>query len=78
MSRSLDSIVVDEEFPQYQNYGKTLEDYIQFWLSSMGTFVGSRDAKEPTVILVGTHKDKLSNEKKARDYLDRIQERFSG
>ncbi|XP_060564052.1 uncharacterized protein LOC132723369 [Ruditapes philippinarum] len=58
LSCGLDDIVKDEKFPS-ETGDRTMEYFLKFWMNSIHSFVGSRDASHPPVILVGTHKDQL-------------------
>ncbi|XP_053379027.1 uncharacterized protein LOC128548398 [Mercenaria mercenaria] len=53
LKESFESMLIDEDFP---NNKYTMKSCLEFWLESVHSFVGSNDGKEPTVILVGTHK----------------------
>ncbi|XP_053376496.1 uncharacterized protein LOC128547540 [Mercenaria mercenaria] len=60
-----------------------MEYFIQFWMQSIHSFVGSADSTQPKVILVGTHKDKIkgSAEQKQRyikSYFDDVRQLFDG
>ena len=80
LSRSLDDIVKDEDFPTEAG-DKTMEYFIKFWLNSIHSFVGSDKASTPLVILVGTHKDQLPGTeteklKSATKYFENIRQLF--
>ncbi|XP_045170816.1 uncharacterized protein LOC123533243 [Mercenaria mercenaria] len=57
--------------------------FLQFWMSSIHSFVGSADGSLPKVILVGTHKDKLRGNKYEKEryiktYFENIRQIFDG
>ncbi|XP_045199795.2 uncharacterized protein LOC123554019 isoform X2 [Mercenaria mercenaria] len=57
--------------------GKTMKDYIEFWMNSIHSYVGNEDSTEPAVILVGTHADKLKNRIDAEKYIESVRDMFS-
>ncbi|XP_053381212.1 uncharacterized protein LOC128549077 [Mercenaria mercenaria] len=57
--------------------GKTMKDYIEFWMNSVHSYVGNEDSTEPAVILVGTHADKLENRLDAEKYIESVRDMFS-
>ncbi|XP_060557317.1 uncharacterized protein LOC132717775 isoform X2 [Ruditapes philippinarum] len=71
LTKDLDSIVEDEDFPDRKFNMKTC---LKFWIMSVHAFVGTKDGKEPKIILVGTHKadciSKSDIEKKFDDVYD--------
>ncbi|XP_060587848.1 uncharacterized protein LOC132743332 [Ruditapes philippinarum] len=80
LSKDLSTVVTDSEFPK-ETGDRTMEQFIKFWINSIHTYVGSTDGKNPPVILVGTHKDKLTgNELQKSDhahaYFERIRALF--
>ncbi|XP_053390938.1 uncharacterized protein LOC128553784 [Mercenaria mercenaria] len=82
LSSNLKSVVIDKDFPAESN-DRNMEYFLQFWMQSIHSFVGSEDGTEPKVILVGTHKDKIkgSTERKKRyieKYFDDVRKLFDG
>ncbi|XP_060585558.1 uncharacterized protein LOC132741420 isoform X2 [Ruditapes philippinarum] len=80
LSTPLSEVVKDSEFPM-ETGGKTMEQFIKFWINSIHSYVGSNDGSEPPVILVGTHKDRLAGDelqksKYADAYFERIRKIF--
>lgn len=75
LSKSLEENILDEDFPGQAN-SRTMKYYIQFWMNSIHSFVGRQDGKEPVVILVGTHLDKLQDEEQAELYFEQIRDLF--
>ncbi|XP_060589621.1 probable serine/threonine-protein kinase roco6 [Ruditapes philippinarum] len=71
LTKDLNSIVEDEDFPDKKFDMRTC---LKFWIMSVHAFVGTKDGKEPTIILVGTHKadciSKSDIEKKFDDVYD--------
>ncbi|XP_060589589.1 uncharacterized protein LOC132744824 [Ruditapes philippinarum] len=71
LTKDLDSIVEDEDFPDRKFDMRTC---LKFWIMSVHAFVGTKDGKEPKIILVGTHKadciSKSDIEKKFDDVYD--------
>ncbi|XP_053379026.1 uncharacterized protein LOC123534656 [Mercenaria mercenaria] len=62
LKEPLDSMLIDEDFPNSQY---TMKSSLTYWMESIHSFVASQDGKEPVVILVGTHKgDCAGNENK--------------
>ncbi|XP_053391442.1 uncharacterized protein LOC123543542, partial [Mercenaria mercenaria] len=62
---------------------RTMEYYIQFWVNSIHSFVGSKDGSEPKIILVGTHFDNLKGDEKSKKrqadkYFDKVRALFQG
>ena len=60
--------------------GKTVQDFIKFWMHSIHTFTCSKTG-EPPVILVGTYRDKIdgqemSTEDYAENYFENIRKLF--
>ncbi|XP_053375699.1 uncharacterized protein LOC123533689 [Mercenaria mercenaria] len=56
------SCISDDQYPN-ESENRDMKYFIHFWMSSIHSFVGSADGSLPKVILVGTHKDKLSGKK---------------
>ena len=82
LSIGLKHIVVDEEFPS-ESGSRSVEYFLQFWMQSIHSFVGTTDGSQPKVILVGTHKDKIkgnTDQKQAyiKNYFDDIKKLFEG
>lgn len=80
LSTPLNQAVIDEDFPSEQG-SKTMAYYIQFWMNSIHSFVGTDDGNEPVVLLVGTHKDKIpgsdeTKNKYIQQYFSDIRELF--
>ncbi|XP_053381496.1 uncharacterized protein LOC123557609 isoform X2 [Mercenaria mercenaria] len=80
LTTPLDKIVRDMEYPD-ENRDKNMEQYARFWMNSIHTYVGSEDASEPPVILVGTHKDKLKGDERTKqrfkeEYFEKVRELF--
>ncbi|XP_060580261.1 uncharacterized protein LOC132737045 [Ruditapes philippinarum] len=71
LTKDLDSMVHDEDFPDRKFDMRTC---LKFWIMSVHAFVGTKDGKEPKIILVGTHKadciSKSNIEKKFDDVYD--------
>ncbi|XP_053375694.1 uncharacterized protein LOC123534022 [Mercenaria mercenaria] len=82
LSLDLQSVIVDEDFPE-ESDDKDLEYFLHFWMNSIHSFVGSEDGFKPTVILVGTHKDKVKGNVKVKrqyieQYFNQIRTSFDG
>lgn len=75
LSRPLNYAIDDEDFPSSPG-PKTMEYYLEFWMKSIGTFATGENESQPTVILVGTHLDKLQNVKDADLYFEAIRTRL--
>ncbi|XP_060598136.1 uncharacterized protein LOC132751931, partial [Ruditapes philippinarum] len=80
LTKSLSAIVEDTEFPN-ESVKKSIQQYAEFWMRSIHSYVGSDDGLQPPVILVGTHKDLLEGDdnmrqKLADDYFDKIRKLF--
>ncbi|XP_053381380.1 uncharacterized protein LOC123525238 [Mercenaria mercenaria] len=80
LTTPLDKVVKDLEYPD-ENGDKNMEQYARFWMNSIHTYVGSEDASEPPVILVGTHKDKLKGDERTKqrfieEYFEKIRKLF--
>ncbi|XP_060601416.1 probable serine/threonine-protein kinase qkgA [Ruditapes philippinarum] len=80
LTKPLSAIFEDPEFPN-ESVGKSMQQYAEYWMRSIHTYVGSDDGLQPPVILVGTHKDLLKGDetmkqKIADDYFDKIRELF--
>ncbi|XP_060601576.1 uncharacterized protein LOC132754861 isoform X2 [Ruditapes philippinarum] len=73
LSIALDTIIEDKEFPLHQ---KKMRDYLKFWVTSVSSFVGSRDGMEPAIVLVGTHADKLNARSNSEDYFENVRQIF--
>ncbi|XP_053397159.1 uncharacterized protein LOC123551704 isoform X2 [Mercenaria mercenaria] len=79
LHKGLDSPVIDEDYPGGTHpLVKSMKDYIEFWITSVHSYVGNKDATHPQVILVGTHKDQIKDEKEADEYFESIREMFDG
>ncbi|XP_053379025.1 uncharacterized protein LOC123529642 isoform X2 [Mercenaria mercenaria] len=61
LKKPFESMLIDEDFP---NNKYTMKSCLAFWMESVHSFVGSNDGKEPTVILVGTHKEDCDGKEK--------------
>ncbi|XP_045198296.2 uncharacterized protein LOC123552619, partial [Mercenaria mercenaria] len=68
LTKPLDTIVLDEEFPG-ETGDRNMEHFARFWMESIHAYAGS----DPRVILVGTHKDKLlGNDRLWKEYFENI------
>ncbi|XP_053390654.1 uncharacterized protein LOC128553500, partial [Mercenaria mercenaria] len=68
LTKPLDTIVRDEEFPG-ETEDRNMEYFARFWLESINAYVGSG----PQVILVGTHKDKLEGyDPSGKEYFEKV------
>ena len=83
LSRPLDDIVDDKDFPESQGgLGKMdIRSFCKFWLQSIHSFVGTQDG-DPPVFLVGTHLDLLpgsreEKEKQAMAYMKNVRQLFA-
>lgn len=76
LMQDLHEKVVNEDFPDMR-YEMTMKDHLKFWVYSIHSFVGSNDGKEPTIILVGTHKKELSDDEINNKFYE-ILDMFSG
>ncbi|XP_053386689.1 uncharacterized protein LOC123537934 isoform X2 [Mercenaria mercenaria] len=82
LSLDLKTVVFDDEFPAESN-NRNMEFFLQFWMQSIHSFVGSADGTQPKVILVGTHKDQVrgnADEKRRfiKNYFDDVRQLFDG
>ncbi|XP_053375676.1 probable serine/threonine-protein kinase pats1 [Mercenaria mercenaria] len=82
LTLDLNQCITDEQFP-VETDARNMKYFIQFWMSSIHSFVGSADGSVPKVILVGTHKDKLKGkryerEKYIQSYFEGIRNMFDG
>ena len=79
LTSNLNEIAVDQDFPM-ESHERSMEYFVRFWINSIHSFVGSEDGSEPTVILVGTHKDKLKQnvDAKIEAFFDNIRKLFDG
>ncbi|XP_060604849.1 uncharacterized protein LOC132757552 [Ruditapes philippinarum] len=62
LTKDLDAIIIDCDFPDRQ---EKMRNSLLFWVNSIQAYVGcdtSRENVKPTIILVGTHKDKLQGD----------------
>ncbi|XP_060600602.1 uncharacterized protein LOC132754032 [Ruditapes philippinarum] len=80
LTKPLSAIVEDTEFPN-ESVRKSIQQYAEYWMRSIHSYVGSDDGLQPPVILVGTHKDLLEGDdnmrqKFADDYFDNIRKLF--
>ncbi|XP_053375664.1 uncharacterized protein LOC128547327 [Mercenaria mercenaria] len=66
LTLDLNQCITDEQFPAEVDT-RNMKYFIQFWMSSIHSFVGSADGTVPKVILVGTHKDKLKGKRYERE-----------
>lgn len=55
---------------------KTLEFWIRFWVNSIHLFVGSENCKDPCILLVGTHHDKIKEN--TQSIFDKVRSLFLG
>ncbi|XP_053373188.1 uncharacterized protein LOC128546534 [Mercenaria mercenaria] len=80
LSKPLDHLVKDDEHPDCaKSATKSMKDYIEFWVNSVHSFVSSKDGKQPQIVLVGTHTDKLKDVKKeAQEYFEAVRRLFDG
>ncbi|XP_060552026.1 uncharacterized protein LOC132713439 [Ruditapes philippinarum] len=59
LTKDLDTLIIDCDFPDRQ---EKMRNNLLFWVNSIHAFVGDDDSEEnmkPTIILVGTHSDKV-------------------
>ncbi|XP_060591100.1 probable serine/threonine-protein kinase pats1 [Ruditapes philippinarum] len=79
LTSHLNEIAVDQDFPT-ESHERSMAYYVRFWINSIHSFVGSEDGVEPTVILVGTHKDKLRGnvDQKIETFFENIRKLFDG
>ncbi|XP_053375695.1 uncharacterized protein LOC123535281 [Mercenaria mercenaria] len=82
LSVGLNQIVTEDQFPT-ESESRDMKYFINFWMNSIHSFVGSEDGLLPKVILVGTHKDKLKGTKREKEiyiskYFEEIREMFDG
>ncbi|XP_053376495.1 uncharacterized protein LOC123535278 [Mercenaria mercenaria] len=79
LTSNLNEIAVDQDFPT-ESHERSMEYFVRFWLNSIHSFVGSENGFEPTVILVGTHKDKLKGDvsRKVETFFENIRSLFDG
>ncbi|XP_045173248.2 uncharacterized protein LOC123534863 [Mercenaria mercenaria] len=82
LSLDLKSVIVDGDF-QEESDDRDMEYFLRFWMNSIHSFVGSEDGSVPTVILVGTHKDKVKGNLKIKGksiekYFNEIRALFDG
>ncbi|XP_060558883.1 uncharacterized protein LOC132719154 [Ruditapes philippinarum] len=80
LTKPLSAIIEDPEFPN-ESVGKNMQEYAEYWMRSIHSYVGSDDGLQPPVILVGTHKDLLEGDENNRqifadDYFDEIRQLF--
>ncbi|XP_060558791.1 uncharacterized protein LOC132719068 isoform X2 [Ruditapes philippinarum] len=79
LHKDINSPVIDEDYPGGTHpVVKSMKDYIEFWVTSVHSYVGNKECTQPQIILVGTHKDELEDEEKAEDYFECIREMFDG
>ncbi|XP_053391871.1 uncharacterized protein LOC128554618 [Mercenaria mercenaria] len=68
LTKPLDTIVRDEEFPG-ETGDRNMEYFARFWLESIDTYVGPG----PQVVLVGTHKDELEgHDPSGKEYFEKV------
>ncbi|XP_053375688.1 uncharacterized protein LOC123533991 isoform X2 [Mercenaria mercenaria] len=82
LTLDLNQCISDEQYPN-ESENRDMKYFIQFWMSSIHSFVGSADGSLPKVILVGTHKDKLRGKKHEKEryikkYFENIRQIFDG
>ncbi|XP_053375692.1 uncharacterized protein LOC123533690 isoform X2 [Mercenaria mercenaria] len=82
LSVGLNQIVTEDQFST-ESESRNMKYFINFWMNSIHSFVGSADGLLPKVILVGTHKDKLTGMKEERvnyirKYFEDIRQIFDG
>jgi hypothetical protein len=82
LSTNLSSVVYDTDSPVADDE-RTMQYYFEFWMNSIHSFVGTEDGSEPTVLLVGTHKDKIPGDDHAKQkytdkYFEEIRKLFDG
>ncbi|XP_045173795.2 uncharacterized protein LOC123535269 [Mercenaria mercenaria] len=82
LTLDLNQCISDEQY-QTESENRNMKYFMQFWLSSIHSFVGSADGTLPKVILVGTHKDKLKVKKHEKEryikaYFENIRQMFDG
>ncbi|XP_045171623.1 uncharacterized protein LOC123533811 [Mercenaria mercenaria] len=82
LTLDLNQCISDEKHPTDSEH-RNMKYFIQFWMSSIHSFVGSADGSVPKVILVGTHKDKLRGKKDEKEryiktYFEEIRQIFDG
>lgn len=73
LTKDLESILVDYDF---QDRKDKMKNSLLFWLNSIHAFVGTEDGLQPTVILVGTHRDKFQGDVDAK--FEEIIDLFAG
>ncbi|XP_053388495.1 uncharacterized protein LOC128551622 [Mercenaria mercenaria] len=80
LSKPLEHLVKDDEYPGgAESAMKSMKDYIEFWVNSVHSFVASKDGKQPQIVLVGTHTDKLRDVKEeAKVYFEAVRQLFDG
>ncbi|XP_060591096.1 uncharacterized protein LOC132746054 [Ruditapes philippinarum] len=79
LTSHLNEIAVDQDFPT-ESHERSMAYFVRFWINSIHSFVGSEDGVEPTIILVGTHKDKLKGnvDQKIETFFENIRKLFDG
>ncbi|XP_053375689.1 uncharacterized protein LOC123535374 isoform X2 [Mercenaria mercenaria] len=82
LTLDLNQCILDEQYPS-ESENRNMKYFMQFWMSSIHSFVGSADGSLPKVILVGTHKDKLRGKKHEKEryiktYFEDIRQIFDG
>ncbi|XP_060588035.1 uncharacterized protein LOC132743523 [Ruditapes philippinarum] len=80
LTKPLSAVIQDPEFPN-ETVGKSMQEFTEYWMRSIHTYVGSDDGSQPPVILVGTHKDLLKGDENMRqkfadDYFEEIRKLF--
>jgi GTPase SAR1 family protein len=78
LTRELHTPVTDEDYPGGTNHMRSMENYIEFWISSVHSYVGTKDGSKPNIILVGTFFDKLGDKSKADKYFEDVRKLFDG
>ncbi|XP_053375425.1 uncharacterized protein LOC128547271 [Mercenaria mercenaria] len=75
IAEGLDKTISDPDFPR-RSCKMTMRDYIRFWVTSVHSFVGAEDGTEPTIIMVGTHKDEIKEGINTDDIFEDIRKMF--
>ncbi|XP_060603703.1 uncharacterized protein LOC132756607 [Ruditapes philippinarum] len=78
LTRGLHTPVIDEDYPGGTSHMRSMKNYIEFWVSSVHSYVGTKDGSKPKIILVGTHMDKLGDYNKADRYFEDVRKLFDG
>jgi hypothetical protein len=80
LTKPLSAVIQDPEFPN-ETVGKSMQEFAEYWMRSIHTYVGSDNGSQPPVILVGTHQDLLKGDENMRqkfadDYFEEIRKLF--